>query len=94
MGSDGEKRLRRKGDKAMIALEKRKEFVARFRYPDPDGIGPKEVWKTILASSLKEATQIGRGLAGREDDMKWFMGIDGYLTGLHRKGELKSGLWG
>jgi len=65
-----------------------KEFIARFRYPDPDGIGPREVWKTIKAPSLKEATAIARGLAGREDDMKWFMGIDAHLTALHRRGEL------
>lgn len=67
----------------------KKEFIARFRYPDPDGIGPKEVWKTIMAPSLKEATRICKGFEGREDDMKWFMGIDKRLTEMHRRGELR-----
>lgn len=65
-----------------------KEYVARFRYPDPDGVGPKEVWKILKAPSLKEAKRIGAGLAGREDDMKWFMGIDTHLTAMHQKGKL------
>ena len=65
-----------------------KEFVAEFRYPDPDGVGPKIVWKIIRAPSEKEARTIGKGLAGRADDMKWFMRIDMDLTKAYRNKEV------
>lgn len=65
-----------------------KEFVAEFRYPGPLGNWPEIVWKIIRASSEKEARLIGKGLAGRGDDMKWFMGIRKEETAAYRRGEL------
>ena len=53
-----------------------KEFIARYRYPDPDGIGPKEVWKTITATSLRAARQIAKSYEGRDEELKWFMGVE------------------
>lgn len=66
-----------------------KDFVAEFRSPSLDGIGPKIVWKVIRASSEKEAKIVGKGLSGRADDLKWFMRIDPYLTKAYRNGEVQ-----
>ena len=65
-----------------------KEFVAEFRSIDPLG-GPKILWKILRASSEKEARIVGKGLAGREDELKWFFGIQRELTDAYRRGEVK-----
>lgn len=52
-----------------------KVFIAHYRYPDTDGIGPADYFVDVEADSFKKAKAIAKSYEGRDDRMKWFMGI-------------------
>ena len=53
-----------------------KTFTLEFRYREADGSGPRDYRVDITAPSFKEANRIGKSWEGREDRMRWFMGVE------------------
>ena len=52
-----------------------KIFTAHYRYPALDGIGPEDYFVDVEAESFKRAKAIAKSYEGRDDRMKWFMGL-------------------
>ena len=56
--------------------EAQKLFIAHYRYPAEDGIGPADYFIYVQASSLAEAKRVAKGYEGRHDKAKWLMGVE------------------
>lgn len=52
-----------------------KTFTLHFRYRDANGTGPHDYWVEVHAPSIREAKRIGKSWEGRDDRMRWFMGL-------------------